>query len=80
LVAARLLGHNYIGIDISPEYVAMAEKRLSECEREREKAQMELAKHVVTKTFSERKVCGDFTGSFGPAGKKGKRGLPLFEE
>lgn len=79
LVAAKLLGHNYIGIDISPEYVAMAEKRLSEYEREREKAQIELSKHIVTKTFTERKAHGDFTGSFGPAGKRGKRGLPLFK-
>ncbi|MFH0765529.1 MAG: site-specific DNA-methyltransferase [Calditrichota bacterium] len=79
LVAAKLLGYNYIGIDVSPEYVAMAVKRLSEYNRESEKARMELAKHVVTKTFTERKAKGDFTGRYGPSGKQGKRGLPLFK-
>ncbi len=70
-------GYQVLGIDISPEYVSAAEKRLSEYERERAKAQIEVAKHIVTKTFTERKQRGDFTGSFGPAGKK-KSKLPLF--
>jgi modification methylase len=35
LVAAKLLGHDYIGIDISKEYVLYAEKRLKECAKEK---------------------------------------------
>lgn len=58
LVAAKLLGHNYFGVDISSEYVAMAEKRLIECERERSIVDMEQAKHVVTKTYKQRKAEG----------------------
>lgn len=81
LVAAKLLGHHFIGIDISPEYVALAQKRLANCESEREKVAQELALHVVTRTFAERKAEGAFTGRYGPAGSRAAaEPAPLGEE
>jgi site-specific DNA-methyltransferase (adenine-specific) len=64
LVAAKLLGHDFIGIDISPEYVDLAKGRLSNCESERRTLLEELEKHRVSKTFSERKRNGRYTGRF----------------
>ena len=64
LVAAKLLGHNFIGIDISLEYVDYAKKRLHNCESERRTLLEELEKHKVSKTFSERKQNGGYTGRF----------------
>jgi site-specific DNA-methyltransferase (adenine-specific) len=34
LVAAQNLGRTYLGIDINPEYVTIAQKRLSQCNGE----------------------------------------------
>jgi len=70
LVAAKILGHNYIGIEISSEYVKMARERLASWQTEIPKAQAELDKHVVRKTFQERKAEGAFTGRYGPKSKK----------
>ena len=64
LVAAKLLGMNYLGIEISPEYVKMANERLENCENERSKVQMELEKHKVIKTFKQRKENGEWIGKF----------------
>jgi len=64
LVAAKLLGHDFIGIDISPEYVDHAQSRLHDCESERRTLLEELEKHKVSKTFSERKQNGGYTGRF----------------
>jgi len=64
LVAATLLGHDYIGIEISKEYADSAETRIVNCENERKEALSEMVKHVVTKTFSERKETGEYTGRF----------------
>ncbi|MEM3342307.1 MAG: site-specific DNA-methyltransferase, partial [Thermoplasmata archaeon] len=69
LVAAKLLGQDYIGIDISKEYVQYAEERLKKYENEKKYLMEEIQKHVVMKTFKERKEKGEFTGSFGPAKK-----------
>lgn len=80
LVAAKLLGHNYIGIDISQAYVDMAVTRLADWEREREKATRELERHTVLKTFKQRKEQGDFTGRFGPEGKAENNELLLSGE
>ncbi len=65
LVAAKLLGHNFIGIEISKEYIEYAEKRLKNYKNEWQYAQEEIAKHIVEKTFKERKEKGEFTGRFG---------------
>jgi len=62
LVAAKILGHHYIGIDISKEYVEYAIKRLENYEKEIFIAKEEISKHIVKKTFKERKKNGEFVG------------------
>jgi site-specific DNA-methyltransferase (adenine-specific) len=69
LVAAKILGHNYIGIDISKEYVEFAKKRLENFKDEELIAYEEIVKHTVYKTFKERKEKGEFTGKYGPKKK-----------
>jgi site-specific DNA-methyltransferase (adenine-specific) len=56
-VASKLIGCNYVGIDISESYIDMANKRISNYESSREKFQKELDKHIITgKTYAERKA------------------------
>lgn len=57
-VAAQLLGHDYLGIEISETYLEMAQKRLDDCESESSKIVSELELHGVETTFSERKLNG----------------------
>ena len=64
LVAAKILGHNFIGIEISKEYIKSAEERLKNFYAEQKCANEEIAKHFVTKTFKERKEKGEFTGKY----------------
>ncbi len=54
-VATKLLGFDYVGIDISQEYLDYAENRLVNCEDDREKMEKECRLHVVKKTSSQRK-------------------------
>lgn len=61
LVVAKILGCHYIGIDISPEYVRLAENRLVNYEQEIEYVYEEMAKHIVKETFNERKIKGTAT-------------------
>jgi modification methylase len=72
LVAAKILGYHYIGIDNSKEYVEYTKTRLKNYENEIPKAKEELLKHVVTKTFKERKERGEFVGKYRKNGKTGK--------
>ena len=65
LIAAKILGHNFIGIDISKEYVKFSEKRLKNYKAEEKYVNEEMAKHIVIKTFKERKEKGEFTGKYG---------------
>jgi len=65
LVAAKILGHDYIGIEISNEYIRFAEDRLKNYRAEIKSAEEEITLHVVTKTFKERKERGEFTGKYG---------------
>jgi len=60
LVAAKILGHDFIGIDISEEYVKLAEERLKNCEKEKRYVLEELRRHVVLKTFKQRKEKGEW--------------------
>lgn len=60
LVAAKLAGHSYIGIDISAAYVAYAQRRLAESESERPRFIREQMLHQVELTFAERKARGDW--------------------
>jgi len=62
LVSAKLLGCNYLGIEISKAYVKMSKERLKNSENERIKVQRELEKHIVKKTFEERKKEGLWLG------------------
>lgn len=64
LVAAKLLDSNYIGIDISKRYIDMAKLRLKNYRAEERVVREELSRHVVEKTFAERKKKGEFTGRF----------------
>jgi modification methylase len=66
LVAAKLLGCDYLGIDISETYVAIACERLQNAEAERARVAAELSLHVVRKTFKERKERGEWVGRFKP--------------
>lgn len=58
LVAAKLLGHEFLGIEISPEYTKRALERLENAEKERKDLLEELALHRVEMTFKERKERG----------------------
>lgn len=66
LVAAKLLGHNYIGIDLSPEYVQLSKTRLLNAENELEAIKSETSKHVIEDTFAARKRRGTITWPYGP--------------
>lgn len=70
LLAAKILGHNYIGIEISEEYIKFAENRLNSYQSGINFANEEMVKHIVMKTFKERKEKGDFTGKYGPRNNK----------
>ena len=61
LLAAKLLGKEYIGIDNSKEYIEYANKRLDKpSERDTLHAKEELERHVVKKSFKERKKAGEW--------------------
>jgi modification methylase len=77
LVAAKLLGHDYVGIEISKEYTDFAETRIANCENERKEALLEMGKHVVTRTFSERKENGEYTGRFRIQKNSQEKPIPL---
>ncbi|MBI4994350.1 site-specific DNA-methyltransferase [Candidatus Peregrinibacteria bacterium] len=53
LLAAKMLGCDYVGIDISAQYNKMAEKRLEKMNNEEIKILEELQRHTVTKTFKD---------------------------
>jgi modification methylase len=62
LVAAKLLDKNYIGIEISKEYIEFSKERLINSQSEYRKLKEEIDKHFVAKTFKERKEKGENTG------------------
>ena len=64
LVAAKLLNKNYLGIDISEEYISSTKKRIENAHLEKKIVKEELQKHIVNKTFKERKEKGENTGKF----------------
>ena len=57
-VAAKLLGHRYIGIDRSEAYIQMAQDRLLNAQSEMAVVQKELDLRTVETTFSARKSKG----------------------
>jgi modification methylase len=58
LLAAKMLGHNYIGIDISCNYIDIANKRLRNINAEIDVFNEEMGRHIVRETFVERKNRG----------------------
>lgn len=66
LVAAKILGHNYIGIDISPDYAQLARVRLRNYEKESDLATEEIKKHKIDDSFKARKKRGTISWPFGP--------------
>lgn len=58
LVAAKLLGCRFFGIDVSPHYVARARERLANAAQERPRLEEEVKRHRVVLTFRERKALG----------------------
>jgi site-specific DNA-methyltransferase (adenine-specific) len=64
LVAAKLLKKNYIGIELSKEYIDFANNRLNNCSIEKKRVEQETNKHFVEKTFKQRKEKGENTGKF----------------
>ena len=58
LVSAKLLGHDYIGIDISRDYVELAKARLERAQEELPRVIKEKELHSVSMTFEERKKRG----------------------
>ena len=66
LVAAKLLGHHYVGIDISPIYIEYCLTRLQDAEQERLVVDREIAKHVIDDSFIERKKRGTVNWPYGP--------------
>lgn len=63
-LAAKLLGSNYVGIDISKEYVKDAENRLKNCLNYKKIVDEEISKHIVEKTFEDRKNNNGNTGKY----------------
>lgn len=59
-VAAKILGFDYIGIDISENYIQYAENRLKNAHIEYHKVQQEQNLHIVEKTFQQRKKDGKY--------------------
>ena len=63
-LAAKLLGSSYIGIDISNEYIKDAENRLKNYLNYKKIVDEEISKHIVEKTFADRKNNNGNTGKY----------------
>jgi site-specific DNA-methyltransferase (adenine-specific) len=63
-LAAKLLGSKYIGIDISKEYVEDAKNRLKNFSNYKQTIEEEKSKHIVEKTFADRKQNNGNVGKF----------------
>jgi len=66
-------------IDISKDYVEFSEKRLKNYKAEEKYANEEIAKHIVVKTFKERKEKGEFTGKYGQQNSKKSEQQSVFK-
>ena len=55
-VASKILGFDYLGIDISESYLNYAKQRIANYKDEIEKIEKEKALHFVEKTFQQRKA------------------------
>lgn len=59
-VAAKLLGFDFLGMDISKTYVDYTIARLKNCHREIDKINKEKSLHNIVKTFVDRKRSGEY--------------------
>ena len=75
LVAAKLLGQSYIGIDISSRYIAMTRERLRHYKKEEGFWLEEEEKHVVVDTFRDKKAQHRNVGKFSPLRRKSQLGF-----
>lgn len=75
LVAAKILGHHFLGIDISPVYTQYAQERLENYEDEKPIAEKEMKRHVVSDSFADRKKRGTVNWPYGPK-KNAENSLP----
>lgn len=64
LLAAKLLGFDYLGLDISKEYLDYGRQRLKNSHLEQEKINKELGLHRVIKSFKQRKMNNENVGKF----------------
>jgi len=55
LISAKLLGSDYIGIDMSTEYKTVFDNRVDSPSKDIEKHNNEIEKHFVNKTYKQRK-------------------------
>lgn len=55
LVAAKLLGHDYLGIDLDQSYCQMAADRLAQAQKEQPEIDKEKDLHQVVKSYDRRK-------------------------
>lgn len=78
LVAAKSLNKDYIGIDISKEYIDLAKERIQKYKNEEKFIIEEKNLHIVRKTFKERKEKGEFTGKFKKTMDNKHKKLSLF--
>ena len=62
LVAAKVLQHNYVGIDCCAEYIKLAEERLQD-PHEIDHVQWETKLHVVEETYQQKKTKRDIKQS-----------------
>ncbi len=80
-VAAKLLGHKYIGIDRSEAYIEMTCERLNNAPGEMSKIREEQGLHHVKGTFKERKTKGKHVGKYRDTDNESKIAQPtLFEQ
>ena len=73
-VAAKLLGHSYIGIDCSEEYLNFARNRIKLSKKEIPDLEKELLLHQVEDNFKTRKTGGKHVGKF----RNAEGSLPLW--
>jgi len=66
LVAAKLLGHDYIGIDASPAYLEMSAERLKNSDAEYGVWAVEKELHMVKESAAEKRRVGKYGGKFAP--------------
>lgn len=80
LLAAKLLNKKYVGIEISKDYIDLSSNRLTNFENDRITAIEETSKHIVVKTFKQRKDNGEYTGRHKKNYGTNKTELNLFNE